>query len=126
MAKDIRPNLLPVAIMAHNEARFIERAVISALSQEVPRECYVKVVVVANGCTDNTEEIVQRLEKRNPGKVRLLAIRDKGKTKAIKRAISPRSHSAGLASGGYETRRHSCFCWYCPLVLQGPKETINF
>lgn len=46
--------------MAHNEEHSIERGVQSALSQEEPRGYFVKVVVVANGCTDrrqNTEVI---------------------------------------------------------------------
>ena len=86
--KENGTKLLPVAIMAHNEERSIEQAVNSALSQEDPQGCLVKVLIVANGCTDKTEEIVRSLEKQHPEQVVLLAIKEKGKTKAINRAIA--------------------------------------
>ncbi|MGD0918363.1 MAG: glycosyltransferase family 2 protein [Thermodesulfobacteriota bacterium] len=80
--------LMPVAIMAHNEERSIKKAVNSALSQEGPKGYFVKVVVVANGCTDKTEEIVRNLEMQHLEQVVLLSIKEKGKTKAINRAIT--------------------------------------
>jgi glycosyltransferase involved in cell wall biosynthesis len=79
--------LLPIAIMAHNEEKVIHRAVQNALSQNIPVGYSVKVVVVANGCSDRTEEIVKGLEKQNPNKVVLVSMREKGKTRAINRAI---------------------------------------
>lgn len=85
--KDDRIKLLPVAIMAHNEEKVVERAVKSALNQNTPAGYSVKVVVVANGCTDRTEEIVCYLEQQHPNKVSLISIPDKGKTKAINKAI---------------------------------------
>jgi glycosyltransferase involved in cell wall biosynthesis len=80
--------LLPIAVMAHNEEKVIHRAVQNALSQNIPVGYSVKVVVVANGCTDRTEEIVKGLEKQNPNKVVLVSMREKGKTRAINRAIA--------------------------------------
>lgn len=85
--KDDRIKLLPVAIMAHNEEKVIERAVKGVLNQNIPVGYSVKVVVVANGCTDRTEEIVRDLEQHNPNEVLLLSIPEKGKTRAINNAI---------------------------------------
>lgn len=73
--------------MAHNEERSIEKAVHSALSQEEPHGYSIKVVVVANGCSDRTEEIVKELEEQNPNRVVLVSMTEKGKTRAINRAI---------------------------------------
>jgi glycosyltransferase involved in cell wall biosynthesis len=90
--------LLPIAIMAHNEEKSIQQAVNSALSQEGPVGYLVKVVVVANGCTDRTEEIVRGLEKQHPKQVVLVSIQEKGKTKAINKAIT---YFDDLSKGGY-------------------------
>ncbi|OGW40205.1 MAG: hypothetical protein A2Y97_13725 [Nitrospirae bacterium RBG_13_39_12] len=79
--------LLPVAIMAHNEEKVIQKAIESILRQHVPEGYSVKVVIVTNGCTDRTEEIVRDLEMKNTGKIELISINEKGKTKAINRVI---------------------------------------
>jgi glycosyltransferase involved in cell wall biosynthesis len=79
--------LLPVAIMAHNEERVIEKAIDSILRQNTPAGYTVKVVVVANGCTDRTEEIVRGIAKKKPDKIELMSISEKGKTRAINKAI---------------------------------------
>jgi len=78
---------LPVAIMAHNEEKVIRRAVESVLNQNIPGGYSVKVVVVANGCSDRTEEIVNYLARNYPNKVLLISTPEKGKTKAINKAI---------------------------------------
>ncbi|MBN2034243.1 MAG: glycosyltransferase family 2 protein [Deltaproteobacteria bacterium] len=74
--------------MAHNEEKVIQKAVQSGLTQKTPSGFTVQIVVVANGCSDRTEEIVKELEDRNPQGVVLVSIKDKGKTKAINRAIA--------------------------------------
>ena len=79
--------LLPVAIMAHNEEKVIQKAIESVLSQSIPVGYSVKVVVVANGCSDRTGEIVKHLEKQNPNRVVLVSIKEKGKTRAINEGI---------------------------------------
>jgi len=79
--------LLPVAIMAHNEEKVIQKAVESVLSQNTPTGFTIKVVVVANGCSDRTEEIVKGLEEQNSDRVVLISMTEKGKTRAIKGAI---------------------------------------
>lgn len=79
--------ILPVAIMAHNEERVIRRGIESILSQDVPEGFSVRVVVVANGCSDRTEEIVKDIEREKPGTIELIPMSEKGKTRAINRAI---------------------------------------
>ena len=51
--------LLPVAIMAHNEETVIKKTLENVLSQNAPIGYSIKTVVVANGCTDRTEEVVK-------------------------------------------------------------------
>jgi|GEM_PF-1237904 len=82
-----KSNLLPVAIMAHNEEKVIQRAVESILSQNIPIGYLAKAVVVANGCSDRTEEIVKGVEKQNLNRVVLVSMAEKGKSRAINRAI---------------------------------------
>jgi glycosyltransferase involved in cell wall biosynthesis len=73
--------------MAHNEEKLIHRAVSSALLQTVPPGYSVIVLVVANACTDKTEEIVLNIQREYPEKVVLLSTPQKGKTRAINEAI---------------------------------------
>jgi len=87
VTKEDSSKLLPIAIMAHNEEKVIQKAVENVLSQNIPVGYLVKVVVVANGCNDRTEEIVKGLEEQNPNRVALVSMTEKGKTKAINRAI---------------------------------------
>jgi len=87
LSRKINCKLLPVAIMAHNEEKVIQRAVESVLDQKTPTGYSVKVVIVANGCGDKTEDIATLLEKEYPGKVILLSIKEKGKTRALNRSI---------------------------------------
>ena len=79
--------LLPIAIMAHNEEKVIRNAIENALSQITPIGYFVKVVVVANACTDRTEDIVDQLAGRYPDRVQLISITQKGKTRAINESI---------------------------------------
>ena len=80
--------LLPVAIMAHNEEKVIEKVNTKYFWSKTPTGYSVKVVVVANGCDDRTEEIVRGIAKRTPDRIELISISEKGKTRAINRAIS--------------------------------------
>lgn len=79
--------LLPIAIMAHNEEKVISKAIKSALSQDTPVGYSSKIVVVANACTDRTEDIVRGMAENYPNRVQLVSIREKGKTRAINEAI---------------------------------------
>jgi glycosyltransferase involved in cell wall biosynthesis len=73
--------------MTHNEEKVIQKSIESVLGQKTPNGYSVKVVVVANGCSDRTEEIVKGLEEQNPNRVVLVSMTEKGKLRAINRAI---------------------------------------
>ncbi|MGE3332904.1 MAG: glycosyltransferase [Rhodospirillaceae bacterium] len=66
------PALVSTIIPAYNARRFIERALLSALSQNVPR---AEVLVIDDGSTDGTREIVKTYEPRG---VRLICREERG------------------------------------------------
>jgi glycosyltransferase involved in cell wall biosynthesis len=55
----------PVMILAHNEAEHIVACLDSVYAAEPGRK--FEIFVLANGCTDNTEEIVEGYAKTHPG-----------------------------------------------------------
>ena len=72
-----------VGIMAHNEAKNIRNLLEALITQELENVLIKDIVVVASGCTDNTEDIVKEFENRND-KVRLLIQKERlGKASAI-------------------------------------------
>ena len=66
---------LPIAcsmgIMAFNEEANIGRMLEAVASQRLARVALTEIVVVASGCTDNTESIVQEWAEREP-RIRLI------------------------------------------------------
>lgn len=77
-----------VLIAAFNEEREIERTVLNKLSQDYPPDC-LEVIVVSDGSTDRTDEIIEDLARRNKGRVRFLRQEPRqGKTQALNRAIA--------------------------------------
>lgn len=84
---DIEPNVT-VIIAAFNEEREIERTIINKLSQNYPPD-RLQVMVVSDGSTDRTDEIVRHLAKRNPDRLRLLRQEPRqGKTQALNKAVN--------------------------------------
>ena len=76
-----------VVISAFNEEREIEHTLINKLSQEYPVD-RLTVIVVSDGSTDRTDEIVRGLAELNPGRLTLLRQEPRqGKTQAINMAL---------------------------------------
>src|SRR5262245_9210998 len=91
LRRDVRrANVEPgvtVIISAFNEEREIERTVLNKLSQDYPAD-RLQVMVVSDGSTDRTDEIVRGLGARSEGRLRLLRQEPRqGKTQALNVAM---------------------------------------
>ena len=83
---DIAPRIT-VVISAFNEEREIESTVVNKLSQDYPAD-RLDVIVVSDGSTDRTDEIVRGLADRSKGRLRLMRQDPRqGKTQAINMAL---------------------------------------
>lgn len=83
---DIEPSIT-VIISAFNEEREIEATVVNKLSQNYPSD-RMEVIVVSDGSTDRTDEIVRSLVARSEGRLRLLRQEPRqGKTQALNMAL---------------------------------------
>lgn len=71
-----------VLVDTYNHERFIERAITSVLEQDIPMDG-VEIVVVDDGSTDGTPDMVRRFEPR----VRLIRKPNGGQASAFNRAI---------------------------------------
>lgn len=80
--------MLPIAIMAHNEERLICRAIQSCLAQTRPLGFLIRIIVVANGCTDRTEERVSDIRRHFQEEVVLISMKEKGKTRALNTTLN--------------------------------------
>jgi glycosyltransferase involved in cell wall biosynthesis len=80
---------LTVCIPVYNEASTIAGTLDSVLAQDVP--CELEILVCANGCDDNTEEIV-RIYDRAHSNVTLLTTSEKGKPNAWNLLRNAASH----------------------------------
>jgi cellulose synthase/poly-beta-1,6-N-acetylglucosamine synthase-like glycosyltransferase len=83
---DVSPSIT-VVISAFNEELEIQQTVINKLSQDYPPD-RVEVIVVSDGSTDRTDDIVRGLAGFAEGRVRLLRQEPrKGKTEALNMAL---------------------------------------
>jgi cellulose synthase/poly-beta-1,6-N-acetylglucosamine synthase-like glycosyltransferase len=83
---DIEPSIT-VVIAAFNEEREIESTVVNKLSQDYPSD-RLEVIVVSDGSTDRTDEILRGLADRSEGRLRLLRQEPRqGKTLALNMAL---------------------------------------
>ncbi len=84
------PHSLPTvsALMgAYNYQQYVARAIESALAQDYPPEL-LEVIVIDDGSTDHTAEIVAEIAERNQGRVRLISQANGGYIAATNRAIA--------------------------------------
>jgi GT2 family glycosyltransferase len=72
---------------AYNYEQYVGRAIGSALAQDYPPEL-LEIIVVDDGSTDCTAEIVNDLVRRYPGRVRLVRQANAGPTAATNRAMA--------------------------------------
>ena len=83
--------LVTLIISAFNEEREIERTVTNKLVQDYPQD-RLEIIVVSDGSTDRTDEIVQGLSKRHEGRLKFLRQEPRqGKTQALNLAVSETS-----------------------------------
>lgn len=76
-----------VVISAFNEEAEIEHTVMNKLRQDYPQD-RLEVIVISDGSTDRTNEIVRSLAARSEGRVRLLLQEPRqGKTQALNMAM---------------------------------------
>jgi glycosyltransferase involved in cell wall biosynthesis len=78
----MKTTLLSVLIDTYNHERYIEQAVVSAIEQDFPADDY-EIVVVDDGSTDRTPEIVRRFAPR----VRLIQKKNGGQASAFNAAF---------------------------------------
>jgi cellulose synthase/poly-beta-1,6-N-acetylglucosamine synthase-like glycosyltransferase len=83
---DVTPSI-SVVISAFNEEREIERTVVNKLSQDYPPD-RLEVIVVSDGSTDRTDEIVRDLVDRSEGRLKFFRQEPRqGKTQALNMAM---------------------------------------
>lgn len=72
---------------AYNYEQYVERAIQSALDQDYPPE-RLEVVVIDDGSTDGTADVVRDIAARHPGRVRLVQQPNGGYVAATNRALA--------------------------------------
>lgn len=83
---DIEPGVT-VVISAFNEEGEIERTVVNKLLQDYP-QCLLDVIVVSDGSTDRTDEILKALVRQTNGRVTYIRQEPRqGKTQALNVAV---------------------------------------
>ncbi len=76
--------VLSVILPAHNEGDVIDKTLESVLNASYPGE--KEVVVVNDGSTDNTREVIEKAAARN-GSIRLLNVQHMGKANALNKGV---------------------------------------
>lgn len=88
---DVEPKVT-VLISAFNEEKEIERTVVNKLFQDYPPD-RLNVIVVLDGSTDRTDEIVRGIARHSGGRLKLLRQEPRqGKTQALNMAVT---HASG-------------------------------
>ena len=85
------PALISVVMPCYNAAPYVEEAVQSVLGQSYPQ---VELIVVDDGSTDGSTEILQRLASEHPGRIALV-YQDRGGP------FAARNRGLGHANGNF-------------------------
>lgn len=78
--------IIAVLINTYNHERFIEQAIVSVLEQDFPSD-QVEIVIVDDGSTDNTPNIIRRTVDGTPG-IRYIRKKNGGQASAFNAGIS--------------------------------------
>ena len=86
--KELKNNpLVTIAIPVYNENKTIKRTIQSAMGLDYPKD-KIEIIVINDGSTDNTAEIVEKIIKENSvSNIKLINQRNSGKGKALNNAI---------------------------------------
>jgi glycosyltransferase involved in cell wall biosynthesis len=76
-----------VLMPAYNYGRYVGRAIQSALDQEYPEQL-LGLVVVDDGSSDDTADVVRGLAERNPGRIELIQQANGGPSAAMNTALA--------------------------------------
>jgi len=82
---------LDVLIPTHNRATFLENCIRSVINAQPAPGLSVHITVIENACTDNTAEIVRRLQAQYPRRITLITERRRGKSRALNAGIAATS-----------------------------------
>lgn len=74
---------LSIGIMAYNEERGVGRLITALLKQQLVHATIREIIVVASGCTDKTEAVVQTFQKTDSRIGLIIQSQRKGKASAI-------------------------------------------
>lgn len=88
-ASRVPPSAPTVSVLmgAYNYAQYVGRAIESALEQDYPAD-RMEIVVVDDGSTDDTPQIVSELAERHPGRIKFVQQANGGYIAATNRAMS--------------------------------------
>ncbi len=87
--KSVDLGLVSIVIPTYNRADYLPEALSSALSQTYP---HCEIVVVDDGSTDNTQEVLAKYKSEYPDKITIITQENKGVSAALNSAIK---HSKG-------------------------------
>jgi glycosyltransferase involved in cell wall biosynthesis len=82
------PLTLDVIIPTLNRAPLLERALRSLLTARIPPGLEARIIVVNNGSTDQTGDLLSRLQSAHPGRLRVVDERRRGKSRALNAGIA--------------------------------------
>lgn len=95
-----------VGITAHNEEKNIGKLLQALLDQELYSVEIAEIIVVASGCEDRTEEIVQEFARRDP-RIRLISQpRREGKSAAVNLIVREAREAIVVIESGDTLPRH--------------------
>ena len=83
--KNKRFGEITVIIPTYNNERIIEETIMSVFNQKYPKD-KIKLIVVNDGSTDKTLEILKRISKET-GKIQIYSIKNSGKSAAVNFAL---------------------------------------